>query len=111
TLGRKLVVIEDINQLINGVRPLAQEFPTLGAINQLNTAANSNYNSLQVSLRQQLTRGFSANINYTWSHAIDDASTFTTPMNSYNLELDRGNSTFDTRHIVTGFLSYQAPQF
>jgi hypothetical protein len=111
TLGRKLAVLEDINQLRNGVRPFAQQFPTLGAINQLNTAATSGYNSLQTSLHQQLWKGFTANVNYTWSHAIDTASTFTTPMNSYNLQLDKGDSTFDTRHILTGFVSYEAPQW
>ena len=110
TLGRRLAVLEDINQLIGGKRPLAQQFPTLAAINQLTTAATSSYNSLQTSLHQQFWKGFTANVNYTWSHAIDTASTFTTPMNSYNLELDKGNSTFDTRHILTGFLSYEAPQ-
>jgi len=111
TLGRRLAVLEDINQLINGVRPLAQQFPTLGAINQLTTVATSGYHSLQTSLRQQLWRGFTANINYTWSHAIDTSSSVTAPMNSYNLALDRGDSTFDTRHILTGFLSYDVPQW
>jgi hypothetical protein len=106
-----LAVVEDINQLLNGVRPLGQQFPTLGAINQLTTAATSGYNSLQASLRQQLSRGFTANVNYTWSHAIDTASSFTTPMNSYNLALDKGDSTFDTRHILTGFLTYEVPQW
>jgi hypothetical protein len=109
--GRHLLVLEDINQLINGIRPLAQQYPQLAAINQLNTAANSYYNSLQTSLRQQFWKGLAANLNYTWSHAIDTASTYTTPENSYNLTLDRGASTFDTRHIVTGFVSYEAPQF
>ena len=112
TLGRRLAVLEDINQIIPGIgRPFAVQFPTLAAINQLNTAATSSYNSLQTSFRQQFWKGFSANINYTWSHAIDTASTFTTPMNSYNLQLDKGDSTFDTRHILTGFVSYEAPQW
>ena len=106
-----LLTLLDINQPINGVRPFAQQYPTLAAINQLNTNANSHYNSLQTSIRQQLWHGLAANINYTWSHAIDDDSTYTTPMNSYNLALDKGNSTFDQRQIVTGFLSYALPQF
>jgi hypothetical protein len=110
TLGRKLALVKNINQPVNGVRPLAQQFPTLGSINMLTTAATSSYNSLQVSLRQQLWNGLSANINYTWSHSIDTASSVGTPMNSYNLVLDRGASTFDTRHILTGFISYDAPQ-
>ncbi len=109
-VSRHLETLLDINQPINGVRPLATEYPALAAINQLNTNGNSNYNSLQTSLHQQLSRGFTANVNYTWSHAIDDDSSYTTPMNSYNLALDKGNSTFDDRHILTGFFSYDAPQ-
>ncbi|SPF38513.1 conserved exported hypothetical protein [Candidatus Sulfopaludibacter sp. SbA4] len=105
-----LLTLLDINQLINGVRPLAQQYPTLAAINQLNTNANSHYNSLQVTLRQQIWHGLAANLNYTWSRAIDDDSSYTTPMNSYNLALDKGNSTFDTRQILTGFISYEIPQ-
>jgi len=109
-VAEHLLTLLDINQLINGVRPLAQQYPTLGAINQLNTNANSHYNSLQASLRQQLWHGLAANPNYTWSHAIDDDSSYTAPMDSYNLALDKGNSTSDTRHIVTGFISYELPQ-
>ncbi|HTS78327.1 MAG TPA: TonB-dependent receptor [Bryobacteraceae bacterium] len=108
--SRHLETVLDINQPINGVRPFAAEYPTLAAINQLNTNGDSNYNSLQVSLKQNLWRGFAANVNYTWSHAIDDASSYTTPMDSYNLALDRANSTFDDRHIMTGFVSYDLPQ-
>jgi hypothetical protein len=110
--GRHLFVLEDINQPVaggSGVRPLAAQYPDLAAINQLVTGANSSYSSLQTSLRQQLWRGLSANVNYTWSHAIDTASSYTTPENSYNLALDRGASTFDTRHIMTGFVSYAVP--
>jgi hypothetical protein len=109
-VGRHLQDVLDINQPINGVRPFAVEYPTLGAINQLQTSANSSYNSSQTSLRQQLWNGFSANVNYTWSHAIDNDSSYVTPMDSYNLNLDKGASTFDTRQIMTGFLSYSAPQ-
>ena len=108
--GRKLGVFLDINQPINGVRPFAALYPTLGTINQLNTMANSYYNSFQFSLRQQFRKGLTANFNYTWSHAIDDASTVTLPTNSYNLANEKGSSTFDARHIVTGFVSYEAPQ-
>jgi len=109
-VGRHLQSVLDINQPINGVRPFAVEYPTLSAINQLQTNANSSYNSSQTSLRQQLWNGLSANVNYTWSHAIDNDSSYTTPMDSYNLNLDKGSSTFDTRQIMTGFISYSAPQ-
>jgi hypothetical protein len=110
-VGVHLLTLLDINQPVNGVRPYAQEYPTLAAINQLNTNANSRYNSMQNSLRQQLSHGFTANLNYTWSHAIDDDSSTTTPMDSYNLSLDKGASTFDARQILTGFITYEVPQY
>ena len=110
-VSRHLETLLDINQPIDGVRPFAVQYPTLGAINQLNTNANSDYNSLQVSLHQNLWRGLAANVNYTWSHAIDDDSSYTTPMDSYDLKLDKANSTFDDRHILTGFFSYNVPQW
>jgi hypothetical protein len=112
TFGRDLPIFLDINQPVNGVRPLAAQYPTLGAINQWNTIAFSNYNSLQASLRQRLWRGLAANFNYTWSHAVDDASdNKPNPENSYNIVNDTGASKFDARHIVSGFISYEVPQW
>jgi hypothetical protein len=111
SFGRDLPIFLDINQPVNGVRPLLAQYPTLGAINQWNTIAFSNYNSLQTLLRQRLWKGLTANFNYTWSHAIDDASdTKPNPENSYNLINDIGSSKFDARQIVSGFMSYEAPQ-
>jgi len=107
--GRKLAAILDINQTVNGVRPLAVQYPNLTAINQLNSAANSAFTSLQVSLHQQVWKGLSANVNYTWGHALDDASTVTSPQNSNCLRCDWASSTFDTRHYTTSYVTYMAP--
>ena len=109
--GRKLAAVLDINQLANGVRPLAAKYPNLTAINELNSIADSAYNSLQVSLRQKAWKGLSANINYTYSHALDDASSVGTPTNSYNLKNDWGSSTFDVQQALTGFISYDVPKW
>ena len=116
SLGRKLPIILDLNQPIvtNGVavRPFASQYPTLGAIDTAESIANSEFNSLQVQLRQRLWRGLSANFNYTYGHSLDDASAVrnTLPTNSYNLENDHGSSTFDIRHAVTSFVTYDVPQ-
>jgi Carboxypeptidase regulatory-like domain len=112
SLGRKLAIMQDINQPIGGVRPFAQSFPQLGAIDMINSIADSHYDSLQVQLRQAFWRGLSGVFNYTWGHAIDDASDVrnTIPTNSYDLRDERGSSTFDIRQIVTSFFSYQLPQ-
>jgi hypothetical protein len=113
SLGRKLAVLEDINQPVNGVRPFATAFPNLATINTINSVANSEYNSFQMQVRQSFTKGFSGTFNYTLGHAIDDTSDVrnTVPTNSYDLRDERGNSTFDSRHIVTSFLSYEVPQW
>src|SRR6185369_16795298 len=74
---------------------------------------NSNYNSLQVQLRQTFRKGLTGTFNYTWGHGIDNTSDVrnTVPTNSYDLRNERGNSTFDIRHIVTSFVSYEIPQW
>jgi Carboxypeptidase regulatory-like domain/TonB dependent receptor len=117
--ARKLLYTRDINAAVPGAgtvqsrRPFNAAFPTLGAINQLESAANSNYNSLQAQVTQRLLKGVNATVNYTWSHSIDNASEARSVVPSYsaNLNLDRGNSDFDTRQIFTAFVSYSEPNF
>lgn len=125
TGGRRLEALLDINQPVaNGTattsaRPYLQTSfanenpafvgkPLLG-INQLNFAANSNYNSLQATVRQAAWKGFQGTLNYTFSKSLDNASTNTTPMNSYNLSQDYGPSTFDNKHLLNGSVFYNVP--
>jgi hypothetical protein len=126
--GRRLVVLRDLNQAIgynfttkSYERPYDSDltFPgqtvstgqPFAGINQVQSAANSNFNSLQAVLRETNFHGFSGTFNYTWAHTLDDASSGVTPMNSYNLEQDYGPSTFDIRQTFTGFVSYTLPKF
>ncbi|MDQ1472444.1 MAG: hypothetical protein QOJ99_3924, partial [Bryobacterales bacterium] len=117
SLGHKLAVLRDINQPVvtNGVavRPYAAQYPQLATINEAESATNSNYHSMQLQLRQSFWKGLSGTFNYTFSHAIDNTSDVrnTVPTNSYSLANERGNSTFDIRHIVTSFVSYEVPTF
>jgi hypothetical protein len=126
TFGQHLQVLYDINQPIASgkstpnPRPYLQtsfpnENPTFAgkpllAINQLNFAAASNFHSLQATVRQAAWRGVQTTLNYTWSKSMDDVSSNTTPMNSYNLHQDYGRSTFDNRHLLNGFVYYTVPQ-
>ncbi|SEB91306.1 TonB-dependent receptor [Terriglobus roseus] len=123
--GRHLLTLFDLNQpLANGTATQSsspytqtvlpnqsiltgQQF--LG-INQLNSSGSSNYNSLQASIRQSVWKGVNFNVNYTWSKSLDDVSSPTTPMNSYNIHQDYGPSTFDNRNTVTGTVFYDVPQ-
>ena len=39
-------------------------------------AVNSNYNSLQASVKHQMSHGLLFNVDYTYSHSIDNGSTW-----------------------------------
>jgi len=110
SLGRRLGLVYDINQPVNGVRPFSTQYPNLAAINQVNSGGTSNFNSLQVSLKQAAWHGLSNTLYYTWGRSFDYTSSVTTPENSNNLRADYGPSTFDVGQTVTGYVSYQAPQ-
>jgi Carboxypeptidase regulatory-like domain/TonB-dependent Receptor Plug Domain len=74
--------------------------------NQVASIAQSNYNSLQTTLNKQFSHGMSFQVNYTWAHAIDDASDAFQPQenqtvfpaNSNELKREKGNSSFDVRN-------------
>jgi len=80
------------------------------------SAAKSNYNSLQVSYRINDWHGFTSSFNYAWSHSIDTASdgedyvpNAAQPTDSTQPQLNRGNSNFDVRNRITWNFIYQIP--
>ena len=126
SLGRRLTFLRDLNQPTAAplassaayTRPFAGTLygnqtisGALAGIDQVNTGANSNYNGLQVALKQSNWHGITATFNYTWARSMDQVSSDTTPSNSQNLALDYGPSTYDTRNTVTGFATYTLPKF
>lgn len=74
--------------------------------NEVASIAQSNYNALQTTLNKQFSHGMSFQVNYTWAHAIDDASDAFLPQegqtvfpaNSNELKREKGNSSFDVRN-------------
>jgi hypothetical protein len=89
--------------------------PNYGRIRIWDNVSKSWYNSLQVSVKHQATKGLMFNFAYTWSHSIDTGSDWHSGATSangaaagdgYSLDvqrpfLDRGNSTFDIRQRLT----------
>jgi hypothetical protein len=66
--------------------------------------ASSNYNGLQVRYQQTLNHGLQLLGSYTWSHAIDNASS------NFLLDyLQRGDSSYDIRHNAQISLTYALP--
>lgn len=120
--GTNLFRLRDINQATPGPaatrqsrRPFNAQFSQYSFIDYLETSANSNYNALQTTLKQRLSRGLSFYVAYTWSKSIDDASNgiyggtrgVSFPQDSYNLRAERAVSSFDTRHRFTANFTYE----
>ena len=62
--------------------PLAAPDPRFGAVTQINSTGISNYNGLVTSFKARFSSG-EVQINYTWSHAMDDSSNGGDPFVTY----------------------------
>lgn len=120
--ARKQAVKRNINQplpdptgllSIQQRRPYNSLFPNISGISWLETAANSQYNSLQMSLRTTAHHGLSGQIAYTLGHSRDDMSSarYNQAQNNYDLKGDYGNSDFDIRHTISAYALYDVPNF
>src|SRR5215471_4039138 len=128
--GRKLFRYIDINQInpVTGVRPfdsgpftppvgISPGGTPFGHVNQLHAGAASTFTSLQAKLTTRNLRVLLTSLNYTYGHAIDNASdginyapNQALPDNSFNPAAERSNSAFDVRHQFSWDFSYQFPQ-
>jgi len=81
--------------------------------------AESDYHSLQTSIERRFSKGFSAGLHYTYSSFIDTASENFNPstgevavaQDSFNLGADRGRSSYDRPHRLTGNFVYELPWY
>jgi hypothetical protein len=83
--------------------------PVFSSIFSQDEAANSSYNSLQVSVDKKLSHGVQFLSAYTFSKSIDNASSFENLLDPFNFAASRSLSLFDARHRwVTSYL-WQLP--
>jgi hypothetical protein len=122
TKGTHLPGLFDINPAAVGTaglanpnltRPYYNQFPNYSVIDELRSNLGSNYNSLQSTLRAQNWHNLSAQLAYTWAHSLD----YETGLLPYvaqdptNEAGEYGNSDFDVRNTLTGYLDYHVPTF
>ena len=69
---------------------------------------NSNYNSLQVTLRHS-AKGLTFLVGYTYSKSIDQASSLSDPINPFNFSATRALSAFDLTQNLVASYDYQLP--
>ena len=148
TAGHKLFRAEEVNRIPGGALPegtcvidnlgrqlcsridsalnvLGKLNPNFDSLRVWQNVVNSNYNGMQLSVREQASHGVQFNAHYTWSHSIDAGSTWHSGSSTANgrapgdgfttdqliPSLDRGNSVFDIRHRLTLNYVWQLPFF
>jgi len=80
--------------------------------NQFSSIGSSIYHGLTASLTKSFSRGLQFQVNYTWSHAIDDTSDYSslsTPFRPGQLALDRSTSDFNITHNFVANAVYATP--
>jgi hypothetical protein len=146
TAGHKLFRAEDVNREPGtelpagatvtdnlGILRTGSQDPVINPNGRLNpnylkiraweNAVNSNYNSLQASVKRQMSHGLLLNVDYTYSHSIDNGSTWHSGATTANGTaagegytttntdpgLDRGDSIYDIRNRLVLNYVYQLP--
>jgi outer membrane receptor protein involved in Fe transport len=121
--GRHLGVRYNLNLPICVTAPctataqFVRPYPTFGDIQYQAQVANSGYNALQTSLRRRATGGLTLLASYTFSRAIDTASstndstsgTQKFPQNPRNLRDEKGLSDFHRKHQFSTSFNYELP--
>jgi hypothetical protein len=107
-----------------GGLPLKRPSLAFNSVTQVTNAGWSNYNGVTVSFRQNVFKGFSGQIAYTWAHSLDTISNGgLEPYSTINLSdslmfqinpnsvraLNYGNSDYDFRHLLNGSYTWQLP--
>jgi outer membrane receptor protein involved in Fe transport len=134
TRGVHLLAFHDFNAPIptidsNGVMHFAtvtgnfatqnpRQNSAFGALDMTDTSSYSSYNGLQLNLEHKLSSNFVMQFSYTYSHCLDSAYTYgglgfnngtSAVTNPYNWNADRGNCSYDLRHVISGNVVYQLP--
>jgi Carboxypeptidase regulatory-like domain/TonB dependent receptor len=104
------------NAPLPGPGPIQARRPNqhFGNIQQIKNEENSNYDGMNVVFTQRFHRGLSTQLNYTWSHSLDQGLYSTgggAIVNPYNGNADYGNSNDDIRHRFIGNYVWQMPFF
>src|SRR6185436_8253338 len=91
--------------------------PGRGVVRLRANTAESWYHSIQTQLDKRFSSALSAGLHYTWSRFEDTASEVFNPssgevavaQDSFNIEGDRGRSTYDRPHRMTGNFVWELP--
>jgi hypothetical protein len=110
--AHKLEGHQNINNPLPGLGDiqLRRPYPEFGTVGIAKTIFNSNYNSMQWTLKHQFGHGFSILAGYTWSKWLDDLTEDSgVPYNPLNFKLNKGVSDLDVPHKFTAAYIWDLP--
>jgi len=87
----------------------------IGQVNALTDAGLGNYNSLQVSLKRQMSPGLNLRLSYTYAKTLDNGpgpfniGAGSYPQNPYNLAAEYAAANYDLRNNFVGAGTYNLP--
>jgi hypothetical protein len=95
-----------------GVANLGRPDPRFANVSRFESAGDSYYDAVTLSLNKRAGRWASIRAAYTFSKSIDDAGNFffSTPQNNFDIRDDRGLSANDQRHRLSISGAIEAPQ-
>ena len=86
---------------------MLRPFPQYSGVNaDFVNLANSNYNSLQITLQKRMSAGLTFNINHTWSKTMSDAGV---GRSAYFWEIEKTHGESDRRHVFNALVVYELP--
>ena len=127
TYGGGLVARGDLADTIQVLNIIGAIFPGVGLNPQFGDSlfvtnkGYSNYNGLLATLHKKMSHGLQYDLNYTWSHSLDNISAAANNeggngpgsggilCDSINIGVCRGNSDFDVQNSITADWLYELP--
>jgi len=104
------------NNTVGGSVDPASGGPGFTSVGQVSSTATSSYHGLQASVEKGLTHGFTFQLSYTYSHAMDSGSSFENSgfggsrgYNQFQQSLNYGDSQYDARQRLVFSPIYISP--
>ena len=97
---------------INATTDTVRQYLGYSTIRSQENTGSSSYNSLQISAQRRITRGANVSLAYTYGKALNNFDTETSDLRvPFDASLDKGNASFDRRHVFAMSYVYALPFF
>ena len=97
---------------INANTDTVRQYLGYSTIRSQENTGSSSYNSLQISAQRRVSRGINLSMAYTYGKALNNFDTETSDLRvPFDASLDKGNASFDRRHVFAMSYVYALPFF